>query len=293
MLDINLTQIDRQTFDTDGFIVIEKLIDDDTVAMLRERFENIFSGRFESGIQPDEVNWLVGRDPENITRQICNAWKGDRYISSVVLDREIGHACALLGGWPGARINQDNCFWKPPGGTAVGFHQDSAYEDWVVPSDMVSCWIALDDTSLIGGTVEYIRGSHKWGEGEKTREFHAPSAPLNPMHVAARRAGINNLDHVKLVVPAGGGAFHHGWMWHGSRANASHKPRRSLVSHCMSSSARFHLRHRNPIYSRYQRFGDDEMDESDFPILWRSDGHRTAFLDDYARRQIQWGEGVS
>ena len=26
------------------------------------------------------------------------------------------------------------------------------------------------------------------------------------------------------------------------------------------------------------------MDESFFPILWRQDGYRTAFLDDYMRR---------
>jgi phytanoyl-CoA hydroxylase len=290
MLDVNLTQSDLETFSADGFIVVDKLIDNDAVAALRERFEKIFGGQFESGIQPDEVNWLAERDPADVTRQICNAWKSDRYISEIILHRAIGQACARLGGWPGARINQDNCFWKPPGGTAVGFHQDSAYEDWVVPSDMVSCWIALDDTSETGGTVEYIRGSHRWGEGGRTQEFHAPSDPFEALGAAARTAGIDKPDHVKLIVPAGGGAFHHGWTWHGSQANASRNPRRSIVAHCMSSSARFHPHNRNPIYSRYQRFGDEDMHETDFPVLWREDGHRTAFLDAYGKRLISWGE---
>ncbi|NJR66919.1 MAG: hypothetical protein HC772_18985 [Leptolyngbyaceae cyanobacterium CRU_2_3] len=35
------------------------------------------------------------------------------------------------------------------------------------------------------------------------------------------------------------------------------------------------------IAGRYKRYGDDAMDESFFPIVWREDGYRTAFLADY------------
>ena len=40
---------------------------------------------------------------------------------------DIGRACAILRGWPGARINQDNVIWKPPATAALGFHQDDSY----------------------------------------------------------------------------------------------------------------------------------------------------------------------
>jgi len=80
-------------------------------------------------------------------------------------------------------------------------------------------------------------------------------------------------------VAAGGGAFHHGWAWHGSGPNRSGRHRRSLVLHCASSEARFNRagfgEGNGPIYSRYARLTDDEMDENHFPILWRSDGYRT------------------
>ena len=208
----------------------------------------------------------------------------------MILDGAIGRACAALGDWQGARINQDNLFWKPPGGSAVGFHQDSAYQDWVVPSDMVSCWIALDDTTPEGGTVEYLRGSHRWGLAPMKGDFHTPAEPLKEMRVAAHAAGIAQPEHVKVVVPAGGGAFHHGWTWHGSGINHGASPRRSIVAHCMSSAARFHPNNVGAVYSRYKRFGDDSMDESYFPILWRQDGHRSSFLDAYAKREIGWGE---
>lgn len=289
MMDINLSPETTERFDDDGFVVLDRIIDDEAIKLLRERYDLLFAGVFESGLEPDEVNWRQGRDRPDATRQICNAWKGDRYIANVVLHSEIGRACATLGGWPGARINQDNLFWKPPGGSAVGFHQDSAYEQWVVPSEMVSCWIALDDTAIAGGTVEYIRGSHRWGESAMIENFHAPAEPLQEMQHAAQLAGIDEPERVQLVVPAGGGAFHHGWIWHGSQVNNGSNPRRSIVAHCMSSQARFHPSNTGPVYSRYKRFGDDTMDESFFPILWRNDGYRSPYLDQYTRREIGWG----
>ena len=37
------------------------------------------------------------------------------------------------------------------------------------------------------------------------------------------------------------------------------------------------------IYSRYKKAHSTDMDESYFPVLWREDGYRTAWLDDYMR----------
>jgi ectoine hydroxylase-related dioxygenase (phytanoyl-CoA dioxygenase family) len=93
---------------------------------------------------------------------------------------------------------------------------------------------------------------------------------------------------VAVEVPAGGGAFHDGWTWHGSDVNRSASPRRSLVAHCMSSEARFHPDTTGYLYSRYKRFGDDLMDESFFPITWRADGYRSPFIEPYVERRVGW-----
>ena len=69
---------------------------------------------------------------------------------------------ARLAGWPGARIVQDNVIWKPPAARSLGFHRDNAYLAWYTPTEMFSCWIALDDTTAAGGTMELARGSHHW-----------------------------------------------------------------------------------------------------------------------------------
>ena len=267
------------TFGDDGFVTVDSLIDPGLVDPLKERFERLFRGDFETGTSPDEVNWLQGRSDPTLTRQICNGWKADRLIASVVLDARLGEAVARLAGWPGARVVQDNVLWKPPGARSLGFHRDNAYLAWYTPRQMFSCWIALDDTTASGGTVELARGSHRWPTGaDPTGVFHAPDDYRATVAAAAAAAGAE-LDIAAVEVAAGGGAFHHGWAWHGSGPNCSGRHRRSLVLHCASSEARFNRagfgEGNGPVYSRYARLTDDEMDENHFPILWRSDGYRT------------------
>ncbi len=265
----------QKRFDEDGFLVIENFIDTATVSALSARFEKLFRGEFETGLQPDEWNWRQGRDSDELTRQICNAWKADRTIAATVLRSDIGEICARLRGWPGARINQDNVIWKPPGAKALGFHQDESYQSWIVPAEMMTCWMTLDDTLVEQGTIEYAKGSHRWKLSDPIRQFHAPDDPLADLTANARAAG-KAVTLVPIEVPAGSAVIHHGRTWHGSRANSGHGMRRSVVAHCMSSEAVYHPVHTSPVYSRYKRHNDNTMDESFFPVIWHQSGYRSA-----------------
>jgi ectoine hydroxylase-related dioxygenase (phytanoyl-CoA dioxygenase family) len=281
---IELSDSARRTFSDDGFVVVEKLIEHGHIATLHRAFTDLFNGKFATGVRPDEVNWQqIDGDP-SLTRQICNGWKANRDIAAVVLDESIARAIASLAGWPGVRIMIDNVIWKPPATKSLGFHQDSAYLSWFTPSDLLTCWIALDETAAEGGTIEFARGSHRWRLAEPEGEFHAPEDYRKPLYKAARREGVE-ADIAYVEVPAGGGSFHHGWTWHGSGANHSSKPRRSLVLHAMRSDVEYvpenFAEGIGPIYSRYKRLADNQLDENYFPILWRKDGYRTAQIDTY------------
>lgn len=278
-----LSQEQLAQFHADGFLFVERLIDETRVAELRERFERLFVGKFETGLQPDEWNWRPGRDDPSLTRQICNGWKADRAIARVVLQEAVGRAVAQLMDWPGTRICQDNVIWKPPGTKSLGYHQDDSYQLWTVPSSMATCWIALDDTTAEGGTMELVRGSHRWPLSPPIKQFHAPDDYRAEMYAAAKNAGVSDPEIVPVVVPAGGGSFHHGRTWHGSGPNRGNQPRRSVVSHCFSSDTRFHESNVSYIYNRYKKVGSTEMDESFFPILWTQDGKRSAWLDGYLK----------
>jgi ectoine hydroxylase-related dioxygenase (phytanoyl-CoA dioxygenase family) len=282
MLDVTGDQIAK--FNEDGFLIVDRIVDAATVEELRAAYDRMFRGEFETGVWPDEVNWQEGESDPSLTRQICNGWRGNLAVARVVLRADFGRAIALMGGWPGTRIMTDNVLWKPPTTRPLGYHQDSAYLAWYTPSDLLSLWIALDDTSAEGGTLEFVRGSHRWNHRPPEGEFHGPHEYQKYMRLAAEREGVEP-EIVPVVVPKGGGSFHHGWTWHGSGYNRSERPRRSLVLHAMRSDTRYVPAHLTEgtgrIYSRYKRLADDEIDENYFPVLWRKDGYRTPGIDRY------------
>ncbi len=278
MIELDAARISQ--FHEDGFLILDNLISPDEAARVASRFEPLFRGKFETGLYPDEWNWREGESPPDRTRQICNAWKSDRTVANLVLRPEIGRLAATLAGWPGARIGQDNALWKPPGAKSLGYHQDNSYVDWVVPAEYITVWIALDKTTAGGGTIEYARGSHRWGRFPAMGAFHAPKDYRESLRIAADKVG-KKLEIVQVEVPAGGCAIHAGGTWHGSGPNRGDAPRRAAVAHCISSDARFHPTEVSYIYNRYKRVDDQAMDESFFPILWTRDGYRTPFLNAY------------
>jgi ectoine hydroxylase-related dioxygenase (phytanoyl-CoA dioxygenase family) len=269
-----------QAFRRNGFVILEKgFVDPEAIEVLRGRFERLFAGEYETGIRPDEVNWLPGRDAEDRTRQICNGWKADPWIAAQVLAERSGRLAAELMGWDGVRLCQDNCIWKPPGTKSLGMHQDGSYLDYLLPPEMVTCWIALDDTSAEAGTITYAAGSHRWPRSPENRgEFHAP-----PDWLASVRAALPPGEELQLVpveVKAGGVAFHHDLTFHGSGPNTADVHRRAVISHFIRVETTFHPTNVDPNYSRYRRVDDLSLEESFFPVVWTRDGGRSAWLDE-------------
>jgi ectoine hydroxylase-related dioxygenase (phytanoyl-CoA dioxygenase family) len=268
-----------EAFRADGFLIVEEgLIGEQALELLRERYLRLFDGEYETGIRPDEVNWVPGRDPEDRTRQLCNAWKADNVIAAQVLSARTGRLATQLMGYRGVRILQDNVLWKPPGTKAIGFHQDSSYADYLVPPEMVTCWVSLHDTQAGAGPLEFVRGSHEWPKSPPTRsQFHAPDDWLAGAREAAPEG--TELETVAVVVKAGGGSFHHGLTWHGSAPNTSGTvARMALVSHLIPVETRFHETNVDVNYSRYRKRGDLSLDESFFPVTWDETGYRTPWL---------------
>jgi phytanoyl-CoA hydroxylase len=208
----------------------------------------------------------------NITREICNAWKSDLTIASVVLSSYIGQIAALLGDWDGSRVAQDDIWMKPPEkGKEISYHQDCTYIPW----PEITCWIALDNVNAETGTLEYVKGSHLWKKYKPkldNENFHAPSQDYKKsLYLAAESEGITKEELEKLIVkvqiPAGGCSFHDGNLWHGSDINKSKSWRRNIAIHYIPSNSNFNGIHAGYIYGRYKKYNSDIMDESFFPIV--------------------------
>ena len=270
----------------DGFLVVERFLDDDEVERVRERFAACFRHEWETGLRPDEVNYDPASTPPDLTRQLCNAWKSDRTVAASVLAERNAAFGAALAGVPGLRLAQDNLIWKPPSGKALLCHQDAAYLDHLDPPNMTTCWMALDDTRADTGTIFYVKGSNHWPHARLGGEFHAPENWLG--HARASMPEGAELELVPIEVPAGGAAFHDGWTFHGSPPNErADGERRAMVSHMISTDTRWNPAHPHGVYSKFRRPGELDLDEAFFPVMWREDGHRTPWIDtEFAPRPI-------
>ena len=134
---------------------------------------------------------------------------------------------------------------------------------------LVTCWVALVDVSAENGTLEYVKGSHKWTVRHEINisSFHAPNHDYQAsMKYAASTAGVKaevipSLLH-KAIMPAGSIVFHHGAIWHGSGQNFTRDFRRSIGIHLIPSDAQFdEKRPAGYIFGRYAKLGSLEMDE--------------------------------
>ena len=110
--------------------------------------------------------------------------------------------------------------YKPEGGKPFDIHQDAAYMGWVQPVWNWTCWIALDDTYADGGTLVYVRGSHKWGpQPTPGTQIIAKDMDSWTDYVGQFAPEGEEVELVPLVFGAGSAAFHTGWIWHGSGPN--------------------------------------------------------------------------
>lgn len=250
----------------------------------------------------------------NMTKEICNAWKCDRTIASVVLSSKIHEIIAQLHGWNSSRIAQDDIISKPhSGGTAVQFHQDGKYiSDQFSPTEnnSITAWIPLDDVNLESGTIEYVRGSHSQSFHSHDHHSNFHSAIDEPPDVNSHRHAylktvlgidmnhpINTnssllttaFDYVE--VPKGAIAFHHQSTYHGSGLNTTpSRQRRALVIHAINGEVKFSkTRKASYIYGRYD-LDCEEVEEKE-----QEDKEAEGFTGEEERNHKQYiraGQGL-
>ena len=271
----------QQAYARDGFVVVTDWLGEreiDALLAVRAALRPPLGDRSRTGRgELHAGSHAAGSDPAALQRVAVRS-----VVARTVLAERNARFAAALEGAGGMVLIQDNMLWKPPGGRALLAHQDNAYNSWLDPVNMTTCWMALDDTAADTGTIYYVRGSHRWPPGPLGGSFHAPEdwlAHVRTVIPADAKADLDR-DLVPIEVPAGGAAFHHGWTFHGSPPNRRvDAQRRSVVSHLARIGTGHHPTNRHPIYSRYLRPGSLALDEAHFPVVWSADGYRTPWLD--------------
>lgn len=273
----------RARLDRDGFAIADRIVPAATAALLAARLDQVLDRRYETGVFPDEAYYRPGSTDPRAPRHVVNAWKCDRLVAAVSLSAALGELAAAVFGWDGLRLAVDTVWFKPAGSQAVEYHREFEYFTSLDHPDVASCWIALDDMGTGNGSLEFATGSHRWdelGHAEQS-ELFSRHRGRDGVQAIARRQGtplrIRTVD-----VPAGGGAFFAGRIWHGSQPNLSGQPRRAYGIHWVRADAELRT-DRSPTYlfGRYKLAGSTALHESFFPLVWSADGRRSAWIEPF------------
>ena len=215
----------RDRFERDGFVVLESVIDGDTLTMLREECA-VFVARTD--------RWLLRRGIEvyGITHRGRRYFISNRYRDSermpgfVFGDLMFAITTALLG----PTVYLFNEQWVVKGaeqGMRFAWHQDSGYVDFRDPGNAhapyLTCWCALDDMTRENGTISVLP--------------HPRAGSRNVVFPHRREQGTNDLvgyegdDPGELVeMPAGSVAVFQSTSLHRSGANTTRSPRRAYLA---------------------------------------------------------------
>lgn len=219
--------------------------------------------------------------------QVINVHKADSLFRQLAVSPVLGRVVAELAGWTqvGTRLAQDQIWAKPPGAPPLTFHRDSPYFMFS-PPDVVTVWLALDNMHAEIGPLQYVKGSHQWGDGRfgSANQFFASQGGKALLESAAARAGVASSSIVFESMEgllAGGISIHDGRTWHGSGPNTScSQPRRGLGLHFVPANVRFTAEAtKSSLWKSYVIDSsidpkEIELPEEDFPITWLPDNRR-------------------
>jgi phytanoyl-CoA hydroxylase len=235
------------TFAEQGYARLGRLLNDEGLASLRARADDLMMGRMsgtglffqldtETGSYDDLTFGLGYQGPSLNYRKIEKLEKDALFLawlSNAVFQRI---AQALVGErvvlYRAVLMNKAS-----NGGTVLPWHQDGGLF-WGLDRDpTLQIWTALDDAPVDAGAVEVIPGSHR--EGLATPLGGVIPEPI----VQARRA---EQKIVPLPARAGEVLLLHNHIWHRSLVNRTGHPRRAFSVCYMSGETRCTRKKRAP-----------------------------------------------
>lgn len=268
---IEVTKADKERFERDGYWISPKLLSDEQIEKLREAHDRIWSGDLDGDGYP--LYDIPKSDPTRI-RKLDNGWWINDAVRETVTSPLLGRIAADLLGVDSIRLWHDQVIYKPGlDGQAsnagnVGWHQDFGYWQAADNTNMVTAWIALQDTDLSNGGMMTILGSHKWGLIKDSNTFFDQDMEaLKKKYAGEGREWVEE----PCILKAGQASFHHALTFHGSGPNLTAAPRLSVVAHLMPGGTAYAGRVQNHSNVRFlgprPRIGQPFEGEY-FPLLY-------------------------
>ena len=231
-----LTAEQRQFFDKNGYLSYGRVLSDEDIQNLRQRSEDIASGRlthvparniqFEQAFRDGEGDAATTEPRIDMIRKMTYLCYHDDIFEAVAKKAEIVDVIEELLG-PNIKFYADQLMMKPRfHGTVTGWHQDSVAWPMFAPQNHVSCWVALDDATVDNGCMTVIPGSHRWG-------------PIAREYIDRFLALPHVSEPVPVEIKAGHCMFHHALNFHRTGANTTPNRRRGLALHYLDAETSY------------------------------------------------------
>lgn len=231
----------RAAYDRDGFYLCDaRALPDAVVGAASAGMDEVRAGRYGTGQPPQPSRWNPG-DPEDVLCKIEMPQIANEAIRALVSHPVLGAMAAAVTGARRVQVWWVQLLYKPSTapkpGVNVGWHQDRQYWGaWDEGSQLFTAWVALSDVGPSSGPMRFVRGSHAWGLRAGEGNFFGQD--LESQRDAIRVPAGASWEEVPAILPAGGVSLHDCLTFHGSSANTSGSPRRSLAVHMCGQSAR-------------------------------------------------------
>ena len=220
----NITDRQRTFFSENGFLTVENLVAKSKIETYREIVDGLVEGRIESGDSRSDLGGHRSRvrpSVENIIHIMLPSEAVPWLATSPFFVRSRDIARALLG--DDLERDMDMLIDKEPHtDTSTPWHQDQAY--WLpgMPDRRsVSCWLALDETTLDNGCMWFVPGSHR-----QPVRMHRHSGETSH----ALETDASESEAVACPLVPGSATFHDGGTLHYSRGNSTSSRRRALIT---------------------------------------------------------------
>jgi ectoine hydroxylase-related dioxygenase (phytanoyl-CoA dioxygenase family) len=236
---MQLSDAQFEQYQTDGYLVIEDALSQDTIEQTTERLRTYTHGdrepeTFESQIEPRvERGELDVEEAGDAVRK----FEGLDMVESDDVFGDIAHndtitavAEQLLG--EHLKLLRSAAMFKPPSvGSEKGLHQDAAYYP-IQPRDHLTVWIALDEATPENGCMTVIPGAHRDGLLNHEADEYETDIVINDTE-------YDESDLVELPMEAGDALFTHCLVPHYTAPNTTEDWRRALIMSYMDSRSRF------------------------------------------------------
>lgn len=230
-----VTDADRAAFARDGYVHLPAVLSAAELADVAAVYDRFL--RRDIDVPGKDFNDMTtgehGTDPTGysiinvmLPRVYFPEWQGNIY------ERRAESIARQLCG-EGMTIDFDQLLAKQPfkADAVFGWHQDQAY--WVDTDDRrtATCWLAVDDSTMDNGCMQFLPGSHR-----------EPVRPHHPLHGDREKSHtlVTDLRPDDVMVPVeirrGDITVHNEGVLHGSGGNQSANYRRAYIVALRSTS---------------------------------------------------------